>query len=95
MEFYSGQPENPAASVRDYCTGVLTIFVIIRSGKLRQRLMCEQSWQEVQTSWRMKGIAIHRFTLLLGTGPLQKSMPRWPLVQTQTYQPKMVKRRGT
>jgi ABC-type sugar transport system substrate-binding protein len=24
MEFYSGQPENPAASVRDYCTGVLT-----------------------------------------------------------------------
>jgi hypothetical protein len=23
MEFYSGQPENPAASVRDYCTGVL------------------------------------------------------------------------
>ena len=27
MEFYSGQPENPAASVRDYCTGVLTIAV--------------------------------------------------------------------
>ena len=25
MEFYSGQPENPAASVRDYCTGVLTL----------------------------------------------------------------------
>ena len=24
MEFYSGQPENPAASVRDYCTGVLS-----------------------------------------------------------------------
>ena len=25
MEFYSGQPENPAASVRDYCTGVLKL----------------------------------------------------------------------
>ena len=33
MEFYSGQPENPAASVRDYCTGVLIYgvfsFIII------------------------------------------------------------------
>jgi hypothetical protein len=28
MEFYSGQPENPAASVRDYCTGVLTFIVL-------------------------------------------------------------------
>jgi len=24
MEFYSGKPDNLAASVRDYCTGVLT-----------------------------------------------------------------------
>ena len=33
MEFYSGQPENPAASVRDYCTGVLS-FVIGNGYKL-------------------------------------------------------------
>ena len=25
MEFYSGAPDNLDASVRDYCTGVLTI----------------------------------------------------------------------
>jgi len=31
MEFYSGQPENPAASVRDYCTGVLTYI----NGRIR------------------------------------------------------------
>ena len=26
MEFYSGQPDILAASVRDYCTGVLTVY---------------------------------------------------------------------
>ena len=30
MEFYSGQPENPAASVRDYCTGVLILDLYSR-----------------------------------------------------------------
>lgn len=29
MEFYSGQPENPAASVKDYCTGVLTLTLTL------------------------------------------------------------------
>ena len=33
MEFYSGKPDNLAASVRDYCTGVLIRGVSAKSLK--------------------------------------------------------------
>ena len=43
MEFYSGQPENPAASVRDYCTGVLTLFTALALAGGALRLVLQ--WQ--------------------------------------------------
>ena len=46
MEFYSGQPENPAASVRDYCTGVLKGVLIMnkpKSPKQSPRIMAAPS----------------------------------------------------
>jgi hypothetical protein len=82
MEFYSGQPENPAASVRDYCTGVLTSISMFSQGfalyvirpSLFETYTAEKRYMDTRKSQFLSIAAVHLRRETLKAAPQSKRL---------------------